>query len=78
MIEYRTANISDSAAIQSSAAMPRVLARIQSLIPTITPATKLRITQTTTTVRHCDWTSSSGEAFATQVIAASSVAVSKS
>lgn len=78
MMEYNTANRREREAIQSSAAMPRVRARIHSLMPTITPATKLRITQTATMVRHCDWASSSGEALATQGIAASSVAISKS
>lgn len=75
MIEYKTANRREREAIQSSAAIPRVRARIQSLMPTMTPATKLRMTQTATMVRHCDWASSSGEALATQGIAALSVAI---
>lgn len=77
MIEYRTANSREREAIQSSAAMPLVRARIHSLIPTMTPATKLSMTQTMTMVRHCDWVSSSDEAFATQVMAVSSVAISE-
>ena len=69
MTEYAVANTMDSAAIQSSASMPRALALTHTLMPDITAATMLSTMQTMTMVRHCEEASTSGVAFATQGIA---------